>query len=238
MQTRWRLHSTGYTIEAMSVVDGVMGLLAPHLCISCGSGGSVLCGSCVDTYWQPDAARCAGCFRLQKDARVCPRCKPWLPLKAVFIAAPYEGIGAQLVHALKFDLRRQAAVPMAVMLNEAIHDELDNVVVCPVPTAPSRIRQRGFDHAALLAKHLAIQHQSEYQRLLTRTSSRRQVGASRASRIRQMVNEFIVKKTEIPDRVLLVDDVMTTGATLAAASRALRAAGAQEVYAAVFARQS
>lgn len=223
----------------MSVFDRVVGIVAPHMCMACGAEGTVLCRSCVELYWQPPASICAGCFKLQPNARVCRQCRSWLPLKTIYIAATYDGVGEQLVQACKFELKRQAAVAMAEMISQTLPGGLESVTVCPVPTAPSRIRQRGFDHVKLVARRLGRDKGIEYKSLLERSSNKRQLGASRSKRIEQMSREFTAKRTnEMPHTVLLIDDVMTSGATLAAAAKTLKKAGVSEVYGAVFARQT
>ncbi|MCA9323620.1 ComF family protein [Candidatus Saccharibacteria bacterium] len=115
----------------------------------------------------------------------------------------------------------------------------DGTLLCPIPTAPSRVRQRGFDHALHITKRLSRHTKVPYQQLLRRHTNVRQLGASRLNRIRQMEREFeAIKQGEIKGKhVILVDDVFTTGATLSAAAKVLRKAGARRVSAVVFAQK-
>lgn len=105
-------------------------------------------------------------------------------------------------------------------------------VIVPIPTAPARIRTRGYDQALLLARALAATRKLPYRRLLTRQSSARQLGANRRTRQAQAAHLFTAADAT-GKKILLVDDVCTTGATLKAAATALRQAGATEVAAAV-----
>jgi ComF family protein len=111
-------------------------------------------------------------------------------------------------------------------------------VVTHVPTATSRVRRRGYDQAELLARQLAQDLKLPYASLLIRDGQSRQVGATRQARLAQLTHAFRIPK-HFPQNVsiLLVDDVVTTGATIETAARILRAAGAKSVSAAVFAQK-
>lgn len=132
---------------------------------------------------------------------------------------------------MKFDLRRSlCGVFGAEMVQKLGIPPVD--VVTYIPTAPRRVRERGFDHARIIARSAAKQGNLPFKRLLERTSSIRQVGAGRALRLRQMNNVFEVADPQHVKgkQILLVDDVVTTGATIESAAAVLRSAGARRVY--------
>ncbi len=142
---------------------------------------------------------------------------------------------------MKFSGARGAAKVMAAHLSPMIGAEAGNMIIVPVPTAASRVRGRGYDQAKLLARELSRQTRLSYVECLVRSGHSRQVGTSRQQRLRQMHGVFRVrdagKSYSLHKRyVLLIDDVMTTGATLEAAAKALKAHGAGRVSATVFAR--
>ncbi len=145
----------------------------------------------------------------------------------------YEGVAKDLIHVLKFERSRASADVVANLLAETL-PVLGDIVITHVPTATSRIRTRGYDQAALIARRLAIQLGVEYAPLLSRLGQQRQVGKNRSERRSQMQELFIATKKPAK-HVLLVDDVITTGATLEACARILKDAGAKRVSAAVFA---
>jgi ComF family protein len=131
------------------------------------------------------------------------------------------------------------AVVCALALEAAGRAPLAPSLVVPVPLHPARLRQRGFNPAALLARALARAHGVPVApRALERVrDTPSQTGLDRRSRARNVVGAFRVRPgARIPARVWLVDDVVTTGATLRAAARPLRRAGARRIVAICAAR--
>ncbi len=208
--------------------------------------GDVLCSQCLLVAGEPPASKCIGCSALTNNYRTCSSCVRWLRTYAVYAAAPYSGVYEQIVRALKFDVRRPAAAPMARMMAEVTPHLRGRVVVCPIPTAPARIRQRGFDHAKLLAQEYmkvlpkdAVNGEWTLVDAVRRRSNVRQLGSSRSQRIKQMKQALYIHSSgDVKGAtVLLVDDVVTTGASLSAAATLLKDAGAKRVYAVVFAQK-
>ena len=223
----------------MQIIDKAVGLLAPQICLGCSTEGSVLCNSCIELYHEPVQPRCAGCHSLSEDFRVCSKCRSWLPLKKIYISGNYEGVSKQLVKSLKFEQQRQSAEPMSKIMSELLHGISPDTILCPVPTAPKRIRERGFDHAKLISESLGSITGLKSKSLLRRKSNTRQLGSSRKQRITQVLDEFEqIDKLEIQGKkILLIDDVMTTGATLSAVAQILKSAGAEQVSAIIFAQK-
>ena len=116
--------------------------------------------------------------------------------------------------------------------------ELTDSVIA-MPMSASRLRERGFNQAYELAKHLAPQ-KADAKSLLRLEHAIHQVGATRAERLAQARNTFWIDPNRIPtlqgQRVVLLDDVMTTGATMFEAARTLRKAGVAHITGLVFAR--
>jgi ComF family protein len=113
-------------------------------------------------------------------------------------------------------------------------------LLIPAPTHPSRVRERGFDHTAELARHLAkrIELPLELGNLIKIRATPSQVKLTRAERLKNLEGAFSVRKPErVKDKtVLLLDDVITTAATTEECARTLKAAGAREVWVAALAR--
>jgi predicted amidophosphoribosyltransferase len=114
----------------------------------------------------------------------------------------------------------------------------EQTVVVPIPTVPSHIRERGYDHALLLAKIFAKSRGLKMRRLLYRKTSTRQREASRETRMIQAQQAFELRgRLELDRPHLIIDDVITTGATVEFAAKILKDAGVHEVWVAAVARQ-
>ena len=148
----------------------------------------------------------------------------------VHAAVPFTGRARRVVLGLKYRNRRQVARHLAGLVVNAVvvngdHRDLD--VVTWAPTSPARRRSRGFDQGELVARHVARQLGVPCRRLLVRSGpSAAQTGRSRVERLNGP--EFVARPGLDGRRVIVVDDVVTTGATMRAAAAALRHAGADE----------
>lgn len=224
----------------MQIFDSLTSIIAPHICIGCGSEGSVLCDECIDQFIEPAEPRCIGCMKLSEGFRVCVSCRKRLPYERIIFCMSYDGIGEQLIKSLKYELKRQAADTIAlIMAQNSSRFIPEQTVVCPIPTSPSRVRERGFDHTKLISKALTRQLQLKMKNMLWRSSKVHQVGATRAERLAQMKDVLKISTNDrgLPNSVLLIDDVYTTGATLITAGNVLKKAGVKHLSAIVFARK-
>lgn len=149
-------------------------------------------------------------------------------LAYVHAAFPYEEQARRLIHRLKYESVRAAGVPLARQM--AFLPSGEEEIIVPVPTDRRRQRQRGFNQAALLAEHIGRELGMEVCTALTRVESRRpQTGLSAEARRANLAGCMAAGGAVNGKRVLLVDDVYTTGATAQEAVRALRLAGAVSV---------
>jgi predicted amidophosphoribosyltransferase len=156
-------------------------------------------------------------------------------LDRAWSSAPHDGVARDLVAALKFRRLLPVAESIADRIQWLAPSSLLSGAVVPVPTARLRSLQRGFDPAAEIAAALAERCELPLRPCLARSGGGRQVGRRRAQRIGHPPR--IHPRGEVPRSVLLVDDVLTTGATLSACARALRSAGAIRVCAVTFTRR-
>lgn len=206
----------------MDAFHAMLAGLVPPLCAACGRGcraDTVLC------------RRCGG-----RLAALAPLTGPGPPgVDRAWSSAPHEGAARDLVAALKFRRLLPVAGLMAQRIEWLAPAGLLSGVIVPVPTSPLRSLVRGFDPAAEIALALAHRTGLPLRSALARSGAGRQLGRRRGRRLGDPPR--IRSSGEAPRSALLVDDVLTTGATLAACAAALRQEGAVRVAAVTFSRR-
>lgn len=217
---------------------------APSRCAVCGAWPArPLCEACIARFAQL-RHRCGTCaLPLPAGAPVCGAClREPPPLDACFAAVPYAYPWSGLLARFKFQgeagWARALAEHMAAI--PGLREELGAAdLLLPMPLAPRRLAERGFNQALLLARALAPA-KTEARLLLRLRETGSQSALDRKGRQANVRDAFAIeplRARELRDRaVLLVDDVMTSGASLHAAAEAVRRAGARRVAAAVLAR--
>lgn len=226
-----------------SLLGRLLGTLFPGRCLGCGLRGVELCPACRSSVpWLTDDV-CPICAAPTRLGRVCQRCRAEPPaLDGSRAACRFEGVVRAAVHDLKYRSVRGRAGLLAGLAAEPLRRLPIAVdVLVPVPLASARRRQRGFNQAELIAQGIAehlgwpvepalLLRVRETPRQTERTASERRENVQGAFRCPEPASVA-------GRRVAVVDDVMTTGATLGACAEALKAAGAARVYAIVVARE-
>ncbi len=206
----------------MGILHVAASLVAPPLCAACGR-------SC-----RTEAVVCTRCSRALAAATPILAGGPQ-GIDRVWSSAPHDGVARALVGALKFRRLLPVAGLMAERIEWLAPGHLLGGAAVPVPAAPPRLRRRGFDPAGELVAALAERLGTELTPCLARRGSGHQVGRGRAERISRPPR--IEAVAAAPRSVLLVDDVLTTGATLTSCAMALRGAGAKRIVALTFTRR-
>jgi predicted amidophosphoribosyltransferase len=207
----------------MRPLDALTTVLAPPICAACGH----LC--------QDQEELCALCLRRLEEAQPLRGAGP-PGVDRAWSSAQHEGVARDLVVALKFRRLPALARPMAERIHRLLPPALAGGAIVPVPTAPLRSLARGFDPAAELGAALAELSGAPLRAgCLRRRGGGRQVGRRRAERLGRPPR--IEARGPAPRSVMLLDDVLTTGATISACARALRSAGATRVVAVTFSRR-
>lgn len=209
--------------------------IAPHYCCSCGEIGSLLCESCKYNITGEHFDSCLLCGR-SSLLPSCPYCRS--DIAKTWCGGERSGGLEVLIDRYKFDRAEAAYVPLGDILLATLPQLPAETVIVPVPTVRSHVRQRGYDHAFLLARYIACERELALERPLKRRTATMQRGADKKTRIAQAKEAFEVTgqiKSDIP--YLLIDDVVTTGSTLRYAAEALKGAGVTTIWAAAVARQ-
>ena len=209
-------------------------LVFPTRCLGCGCPGSVWCVQCDNSLERLHAPYCDRCGDpLPHRPAICRRCalsEFSIPVRSF---ARYHGPLARALVQLKYRPTRAMADVMGAWLHETVLQAgWEPEVVVPVPLGRGHLRMRGYNQVALIASSLAgnlgIQSRPTAIQRIRETPS--QVGLDAAARRENVQGAFLARPQDVQNEsVCLVDDLMTTGATLVACAEALRLAGCAEV---------
>lgn len=224
----------------MSFLD----LLFPSRCLVCGKRGApaeYLCGECAQKIPIHQTLFCALCgARLPHNRAVCHKDEPYLLGAATNYQHPSVKI---LIRTLKFKLVRGVAEPLTGLIiryANGLNLPLEEYVVVPIPLGPRREKSRGFNQAELITQifaakfNLPLQNNLLYRGRETKPQSELKGLAERRT---NLVTSFALKDgVEVPSKIILVDDVTTSGVTLHAAAEVLKQSGARKIIALTVAR--
>ena len=201
-------------------IDAALDLMFPPRCIGCGRVDFSLCAHCAE-----EIAATPLHLSLERHSS----------LDACAASGTHEGKLREAVQALKYENARSLAIPLAQQLircQNVLDWRFD--IVIPVPIGTKRLKERGYNQAELIARAFAYHRNAplEAASLQRQRETRSQVGLDAKERQANVEGAFAAKSEKVNGKaILLIDDVYTTGATLAACASALREAGASAVYA-------
>lgn len=220
-----------------TMIESLLNAIAPHRCSSCGQIGAIFCVSCkYDTISEPYAG-CILCTKPCGERGVCPQCvRASGVTQAWCVGERREGL-KRLMDAYKFDGSRAASTVCTDLLDAVIPELPTDTFVVGIPSAPGTIRVRGFDHMGRIVTEFAKRRGLQIARPLERASTTTLHFLPRKDRISLSSSLFRLSGEPVPETVLVLDDIVTTGTTLRAATTLLKNAGAKRVYVAAIARQ-
>ncbi len=210
-------------------------IIYPPSCAGCGQGGVRLCDTCRDQIQKIGKNICPICGNPSQREAPCDTCQesppPYTALRSY---CEYAGPVREAIHHLKYNndllLADTLAEFLITMLKE-LNWEFD--LVLPVPISQQHLHDRGYNQAGLIAYPVALAMQKEYSdKHLQRTrETKSQVDLSAPERFKNLHNAFQGNSATLNHKkVLLVDDVTTTGATINSCSTALRQSGCERIY--------
>lgn len=184
--------------------------------------------------------RCEVCKSSSKEV-ICPECFKQIrfmkPHLGIYCVSTYEGPLRTAIHRFKFKGRKKLAEPLGILMVKYLSKtptiemkEID--VIIPVPLHPKRLRERGFNQTQLLSNVVGKYYGVPTAPALARhKNTKAQFGLPRAERFTNITDAFKIldPKSVYNKRILLIDDIYTTGATIAECSKALKIAGAKRV---------
>lgn len=223
-------------------------ILAPRTCVGCGVEGLWCCAECAEVIaWDPNTI-CAGCEQLSPCGKTCDRCRPRVRLRSVLAATSYDDpVVQELIRTIKYAPAYDVAGTFALFVDHFAETvagrALRNAVgsgarIVPMPLHPRRLRERGFNQSIAAAIALA---EREFGTVADSVLLRTRYGEPQAkkprdARQRDVIGAFTARGDLRGTTVLLVDDVVTTAATMVAAATALERVGAKAVHGFAIAR--
>ena len=219
------------------ILSVVLEALFPAYCVGCGQEGGVLCVKCAQLLCWQKIELCPLCRRVSSGGRVCDRCKP-SSLSGVVSGFIYDegGLVGKLIKSYKYDYQYEAGVSLGRLVCQQVQSMGDFFsqfeCVVPIPLHRRRYAERGFNQAEYFAEQIvSVSASGCVVNCLRRVKNTpRQAGLGREERLQNLAQAFVCNGDVRDKRVLLVDDVLTTGTTIVEAARVLCIAGAREVW--------
>ena len=218
-----------------------LNLLFPPRCVGCHQVGVWLCADCLAQIPHIEPPFCTRCGDAVVASGLCARCQTApLRIECIRSVVYFEGVLREAMHRFKYRRLTALAEPLGAMMAEYwMQHPIPADVVVPVPLHAARLRERGYNQAALLAREMArrVGLAVDERTLVRQRATASQVKLNAKQRKENVRDAFCCSSNALAGKqVLLVDDVCTTGATLEACAVALREGGARGVRALTLAR--
>ena len=225
------------------VKTAFLDFLFPLRCFGCGKEGTLLCPSCSASLPRIELPYCRRCGIPYTEGDLCPACLNYpLSIDGIRSVFLFKGTARQLVLHFKYRHLKAAAAPLGQLMADFLRiNPLPGDVIVPVPLYSKRLRRRGYNQASLLAEEL---HRltglpvDEDAVVRVRDTAPQARSANALERRMNVQGAFECPREPNGGRILLIDDVCTTGATLDACAAALKAAGATPVWGLTAAREA
>ena len=223
--------------------EATLDLLFPRRCVGCGRMGEFICLGCRRKLPRLAPPLCPKCGKPQSSGLLCANCwREPSKLDGIRSVCPFDGVMRQAIYELKYHNLKAISDTLAELLADYLKvNPLPGEVLIPVPLHPKRLKERGYNHSSLLSRELGklidltvvdnclvrLKHSLPQARAATVTERRRNVADAFFCRDERLKGK----------KVLLIDDVCTSGATLEACAVALKDGGATSVWGLTLARE-
>jgi competence protein ComFC len=226
----------------------LLNLLFPIECSGCGKEDVWLCHDCLLKLPLGRNTECFFCGKINSQGSTCPACAANYALDGVFVCANYnDHVIGELIKKLKYSFARELGEVMAEIAERLLKKlsaesrlgkiKLDKFIVTPIPLHQQRYNWRGFNQSELIARDLSRRLGLAYQDTLIRIKNKTpQAKLDGAERRQNIIGCFSTKENLAGKKIILLDDVATTGSTLNEAAGVLKSAGAAKVWGLVIAK--
>lgn len=224
--------------------DCLLNLFFPKKCVCCGKYNHFLCFECASAIQKVRTLTCLYCGKISKSAAVCVNCKKSknIYFSSALIAANYNSKPVkEIIHNLKYC----GLTDLANMCGELVKDSLSRIeiygdyLITYVPLHWKKERKRGYNQSKLIAQYVAKELNIPFCDLLEKTvDTKNQVGLKKVDRLTNIVGAFKILNKNLVNgkKVIIIDDVITTGSTLNECAKILKENGAKKIIVAVVAK--
>lgn len=218
------------------ITQSIKDLLFPKQCFSCKAWGNFICDPCRSLLQTSSHQRCLVCQKPSLDGWTHPKCKnSHRPDRLITIFDYHDPIISRLINTAKLSLVSEIFTELteASISNIEIRSEaLSRFVICPVPQLQGKARWRGFNQSVTIARVLSNSYDLVIDSVLRKSfSTKEQKSLNKLQRKNNLRKSFqIVQPEYTPSKILLVDDITTTGSTFLEAARTLKLGGVKTVW--------
>ncbi len=223
-----------------------LSLFFPKKCLSCGKSGGYVCKECISKV-KFASNICPLCRYFSALGKTHPSCKIFTPLDGLLVIWKFDGVIRKAIHAIKYRFAYSVSEELAPIIAKVVVERFSssfdsNWMLVPIPLHKKRENWRGFNQSDLLgvgvAKALGCKFDSNI--LVRSVATKPQVEQGKKERLRSIRGIFAVNKKKISrykdTKIIVFDDVWTTGSTISEATKVLKKAGAREVWGMAVAR--
>jgi len=227
----------------------ILDLFFPKFCLNCGSEGNYLCEDCLSIIDILESQFCPGCQKRVVDGKICPSCRKYIKLNGLYFATSYQNkLVKKLVTQFKYEpFAKELKESLALLITTHFQlcgkkeGDFSDFYLIPVPLEKKRLKWRGFNQSEEIGKELVkflkIPLIGDVLYKIKETPPQMELTAE--ERKENLKEAFFVKNKEkfLDKKILLVDDIYTTGATMQECALTLKRAGAKEVWGVAVARE-